>query len=417
MHPSRGWILHLASIPILLAALTLLPAMGFAGASRSDCVDTDLSPRLGPVRSQGYTNLCVDNTSADLIGYKLGIQPPDQVSAWDVALNYLLAPSATARLVPLRYEKAMKEIKELTDFKSTEPVDAVTLEKLRDSLQVTGQTYSSLLDSDRIDQHKEPWISQRVGYVAPAVFAYNFRGGACLESQLPSQSLSNTQSLTYIKERERAAFDTQLSGWERPFHGPRRFMGEYDLLPSPQSCYDSGYLFPRLRQEEQRIADVVYGILEDQARQACSHPVPIPEPLIPLAIENDGSSLTPAQILEVIQKELKRKNIVAISYDVHFMRNASAVKPLQEKLRSGIIYDPADKVEAHASTIVGSRWNSDKRECELKIRNSWGPGCAFTKGRRKGEPIYKPQYRCEGGNIWVPEQDLAKNLFEIVFLP
>jgi len=49
----------------------------------------------------------------------------------------------------------------------------------------------------------------------------------------------------------------------------------------------------------------------------------------------------------------------------------------------------------HAMTVVGREYNSKRKTCEFKIRNSWGKDCSF----------YKKKYRCKDGYLWIEEKE------------
>lgn len=61
---------------------------------------------------------------------------------------------------------------------------------------------------------------------------------------------------------------------------------------------------------------------------------------------------------------------------------------------------------SHFSTIVARRWNSDKKRCEFRIRNTWGTTNAN----------YAPDIETLNGYQWVGEGFLNKNLYEILYL-
>ena len=86
--------------------------------------------------------------------------------------------------------------------------------------------------------------------------------------------------------------------------------------------------------------------------------------------------------LDEIHKTLGKRDLVAVVYDI------------------GLIASDMER-GSHISTIVGRRYNSDKKQCEFLLRNSWGGTCF---------PQYK--YECEGGYLWIPEIEVMKGLKE-----
>lgn len=61
----------------------------------------------------------------------------------------------------------------------------------------------------------------------------------------------------------------------------------------------------------------------------------------------------------------------------------------------------------HTSSIVGRRWNPEKKSCEYLVRDSYGTGC---------EGKYDPNYDCENGNIWLSESQIYGSMTSIVYL-
>jgi hypothetical protein len=95
------------------------------------------------------------------------------------------------------------------------------------------------------------------------------------------------------------------------------------------------------------------------------------------------------EVLNQIDRQLSRKNILALAYNAQFL------------------YDRNSKKNGgHASTIVGRRFNKSNGECEYLVRNSWGRGCSS----------YDPYYTCEAGNIWIPKSVVSKGVINVSFI-
>ena len=95
------------------------------------------------------------------------------------------------------------------------------------------------------------------------------------------------------------------------------------------------------------------------------------------------------EVFNQIDKQLNRKNILALAYNATFLYDRNSKK------RGG-----------HASTIVGRRFNKSNGECEYLVRNSWGRGCSS----------YDPYYTCEAGNIWLPKSVVSKGVINVSFI-
>jgi hypothetical protein len=62
----------------------------------------------------------------------------------------------------------------------------------------------------------------------------------------------------------------------------------------------------------------------------------------------------------------------------------------------------------HTSLIIGRRWNAKKNQCEVLIRNSWGPRC-------NGYKAASLKDSCEAGNVWVSDKTMADYIIGVVF--
>lgn len=95
------------------------------------------------------------------------------------------------------------------------------------------------------------------------------------------------------------------------------------------------------------------------------------------------------ELFNKIDQQLSNNNIVSIGY------NAKALFDIN-----------TNKKGAHASVVVGRRFNARNGECEYLIRNSWGRGCS----------AYDRRLSCEEGNIWVPKSVLVKGIIDVTYL-
>lgn len=71
--------------------------------------------------------------------------------------------------------------------------------------------------------------------------------------------------------------------------------------------------------------------------------------------------------------------------------------------------------EIHTSLIVGRKWNSDSKSCELLVRQSYGPHCKGYCIDGKCDP-YFAALKCEMGNIWVSQKDLLGSIIQLTYL-
>jgi hypothetical protein len=62
--------------------------------------------------------------------------------------------------------------------------------------------------------------------------------------------------------------------------------------------------------------------------------------------------------------------------------------------------------ELHTSSIVGRRWNEERKSCEFLIRDSHGIQCSR----------YDQSYDCNQGQVWLNESEIYGNMTSIVYM-
>jgi hypothetical protein len=62
----------------------------------------------------------------------------------------------------------------------------------------------------------------------------------------------------------------------------------------------------------------------------------------------------------------------------------------------------------HTSIVVGRRWNQEKNQCEVLIRNSWGKRC-------DGYAAPSLKNSCDEGHLWVSDKVLSEYIFGVVY--
>ena len=99
-----------------------------------------------------------------------------------------------------------------------------------------------------------------------------------------------------------------------------------------------------------------------------------------LALKIDGK-----MPLNRLHELLERKDLSVVTFDI-----------------SLIVTDMHNMI--HINSVVGRRYNEDKKRCEFMLRNTWGETCY---------PQYK--HACEGGYLWIPERDLIKGIRSVLY--
>jgi hypothetical protein len=86
--------------------------------------------------------------------------------------------------------------------------------------------------------------------------------------------------------------------------------------------------------------------------------------------------------------------------------------PIAISYMPGVLHGRTDgPLNSHASVIIGRKFNSATKECELLLRDSLGKTC-FDK---HGKPRYS--YPCENGSVWVPATLLMANTSSLTWIP
>ncbi|MGE3261515.1 MAG: hypothetical protein AB7K68_07030 [Bacteriovoracia bacterium] len=88
---------------------------------------------------------------------------------------------------------------------------------------------------------------------------------------------------------------------------------------------------------------------------------------------------------------------------------------VQEKIGAYEIGDDAGGLlnyscPAHASVIVGRRFNPKSKSCDFLVRDSFGPSCH----NAAGTPKYS--WECENGQFWIDSRQLMKSTFQLNWL-
>lgn len=126
-----------------------------------------------------------------------------------------------------------------------------------------------------------------------------------------------------------------------------------------------------------------------------------------------GRGETPSRYLRIIHQRLNRsfpQQPVEISYCSRVLKKGKGFNGLkfldQENDSKYGKKESKGKCGKHASLVIGRKWNSVTNKCQLLIRNSWGTSCNS----------YHSDWDCDNGNIWVNQEDLGENIYEVQHL-
>lgn len=73
-------------------------------------------------------------------------------------------------------------------------------------------------------------------------------------------------------------------------------------------------------------------------------------------------------------------------------------------------HEGVDRGQQHTSLVVGRRENPKSHQCEFLVRNTWSAECTEYK-------VYASHWDCkEPGDIWVSQEDLSANTYNLTYL-
>ncbi|MNL16203.1 hypothetical protein D3C87_1372330 [compost metagenome] len=201
----------------------------------------------------------------------------------------------------------------------------------------------------------------------------------CLEKDLPSQDSELTDLYTAIDKIDE----------RKKLH----WIKFKDETVCKQDEALAGALFPNVSRED------YLNILDQSNRanfmkklrdQTCKNRVDVSniEAVTDRAFTKKGR----LELFDQIDEQLNNKNIIEIGYDASILTSTD--------------FETKSTKANHSSLVVGRRFNDKTMSCEYLIRNSWGKSCGS----------YRGDLDCEEGNIWIPKEDLIKDLSEITYI-
>jgi len=310
--------------------------------TQEQCPTVDLSDQFGPVRNQGKISSCFAFAVADLIGYSTGVAPAEQVSAIDVQMNMLAASEEEIRAA-INNQKSFSNVR-------------MNLQALPFLIEATAENKAKASPLDTFER----------GFTWLAAMAYNVRNGICTEKQMPSTGpQAAVGSDFFVREQigklthyaKDADFLNRL--WLRLPFSPSLFLLEqitFSKRTAQTPCTPKTNPLRRNAEFIEGTFKQMYRDMDKKLEKACTPRKPIP-PLMSIPIDlNDNGAQKAAQML---------RNVPPIpfvwSYDPRFLKeNPDTVGAKQN-------------ANAHASVVVGMHW--DGKQCQFKVRNSWGINC------------------------------------------
>lgn len=353
-----------------LAFMFLLPFLLFsfarAGNTKQSCEDVNYASEMGPVRDQGNMGWCYANASADLLGYYLGVQMTEPISAIQMALvyNYLDQDSALFE-------------------------GGIVVHTLRNILK---PQISSNLVVEQINR----------GYCPLSLEDWAVKAGKKMTLKDKLYRLSNLHKLyrdgVYDPVKKQAFADQiKMLKEEGSVVGMVDQVKLYDIFEKTKFNEKDFFLY---------FADLICGnkrkynndpqvkVVHRSAEQIMYEKAPSGAS-VEVTVKND--------LFKEMDVLLKDKNIFAINYYSGFLQDSSENPALGE---------------FHTSVVVGRRWVNN--QCQYLIRNSWGSACKEpVKSGDKvilGNKYSKHVAECVEGNVWVEQKKLSTYLDSITYI-
>lgn len=359
MHPT---------LPLWILVVLLFSAPTFAQKykiSQEDCPSVDLSEKFGELRDQGGASQCYAFVVADLVGYNQKVPPDEQVSALDVGISYNTASEADL------YKEAHSFPSDNWDLSKALSLKAIPeyIEKRK------ARGYVNLAND--FDQG---------GSMTLALAAYNKKGSYCSEKKLRSEApYADRDRAEFINNRVRQLQSMGYGGM---------YMASLPVAPSDQpfiqTCRTTPDSLADFKPFGEQFREKVISQIREETDKQCSPRKTMKK----MEYDYEGFARSPdSHFAFVATKLLQRRIPVGIGYDSNF-------------LIKGRTAEVADA--GHGSTLVGSRWNSDTKMCEFKLRNSWGHSC------KEYAAEFRKDCEKENGYIWINENDLNTRADTIV---
>lgn len=352
-------------ITILIFFSILVTHTVNADKSRSDdgCKSIDISYELGPIRNQGTSGWCYAFVAADLIGHRVGLAPQNQISAIDVAAqtNFIEPKKIEKELAKLRLNK-----------------NNITLSNQLEHAQAFVKRRNEANFGNSLSK-------RRGGKVSLAVSLYNFRSGACLESNVRSQG---SEILTDSEDFIRHKIEVDFENYQMEVKEPSLI-----VCKNENSIFQTNFI--QLQTLNKEIQEQASRRIDKLIMKVCGSRKKINFRLV--AEDFNISLIEDIPIaFSKINKLLDHHQPVSISYNSCFLK-----QPFESVSANRCL-------EHHASLIVGRRKNPKNGTCEYKIRNSWGRSCKSYRTDLVAN--------CEYGNVWVPQSELGMSLDSITWL-
>ncbi len=324
---------------------------------REECVEYDVTKKMGAVRRQGVSEWCWAMVAADLIGYQQGITPREQVSAIDVAATTESTSNTELDRLALRLPKRF----------------------LDQNLMQTVFSHKRHADVSA--------LTESGGLVANGVLAYQRNLGWCSETQLPSIDENNKDYFIQHILKNKLGDDSKTFSESEAIDYLIGLPIEKCLSPSFVTG-SKGVVTSRQLQRalNEHASQKVKSTIDEKF---CSSRKPL-KPMVPFTIDVNGDN-----------PEWKRARVQLVAKAGATLKGPFGIAIRPDFLTMGREEGNGDGL--HGVSVVAARWS--EHGCQFKIRNSYGPDCS----------TYHPTFKkgCDQGHVWLSEEDIANRMTDV----
>ncbi|MFS4460588.1 hypothetical protein [Bdellovibrio sp. HCB2-146] len=349
----------------LFLLLNFVSSFGYSKVTEDECSTKDYSSRFVPPKDQGNVGFCYSFAASDLVAEAAGVKPPDTVSAFQTAAQYV-------SMSPEEVQRANEAIV----FEN--PV-AIPMGGM-----VAGPSMSGSTINPNFRNHNptgQPLLKREGGQTDLIAAHLISQSRACLEKDVPSELMEKG----YKDPAQQKFFALQmgkLAGGEQV----QKFV-KTDIYKKMQtSCVSDPFLenLDQTRPLKEAIQDWAAEKLRQQTDKMCVNPV-WTKGLKVHTRAFDGGSGAVKYMMSVLEKDRP----FALHYNV-----------------SNLVQWPKNAQSWHASIVTGRRWNKSKQVCEVVIKNSWGENC---------ENALDPK-SCDKGTWYLDIETFAKEKSEVIWI-
>ncbi len=337
-------------------AISVVTLLASTSVSFADsCTPVDYRSQLGPNRDQGSTGWCFAYSTADLITQRSG----HVISALDIGTSYYIENVSD---LATRAPAAVK------DYYNANAVPALMIGDRNDASIAGAQPVINKVSGGQEDG---------------AILMANVKG-LCAEADLPSDGGFSGADAKTLKSLTALATKTPSSCKNYPLSP-----GGVSHLDTPVAdCVNEQWLIAT----NSRCRRISYSqpLLPDTLRVA----IDLPTYRSLVAAGKINAATARAQLMAKLNATLSAGKIASIGY------NGNLMWGLNVKSING----------DHASPVVARR--SVRGVCQYLVRDSFGTSCSIYGSKFSGPD------RCESGNIWLTEDELAgtSQLYSVISL-